>query len=92
MEKTLIDLPEEKQLRKAEKGGGHPRIQKANHQQIEMRMAALDSLVPEDHRVRIVWEMAQEYDLSKIYGHIDAVEGEARRPAIDPLLLVALWL
>jgi len=92
MEKTLIDLPKEKQLRKAEKGRGHPRIQKANRQQIEMRMAALDSLVPEDHRVRIVWEMAQEYDLSKIYGYIDAVEGEAGRPAIDPLLLVALWL
>jgi transposase len=55
-------------------------------------MAALDSLVPEDHKVRIVWEMAQEYDLSKLYGYIDAIEGEAGRPAIDPLILVALWL
>jgi transposase/Skp family chaperone for outer membrane proteins len=55
-------------------------------------MAALDSLVPEDHKVRIIWEMAQEYDLSKLYGYIDAIEGEAGRPAIDPLILVVLWL
>ena len=92
MQQTLIDIPEEKQLPIAEKGKGRPRIQRANRQQIEMRMAALDSLVPEDHKVRIVWEMAQEYDLSKLYGYIDAIEGEAGRPAIDPLILVALWL
>lgn len=92
MQKTLIDLPEEKQLGKVEKGRGQPRIQKANRQQIEMRVVALDSLIPEDHKVRIVWEMAQEYDLSKLYGYIDAIEGEAGRPAIDPLILVALWL
>jgi transposase len=92
MQKMLMDVPEEKQLQEAEKGKGQPRIQRANRQQIEMRMAALDSLVPEDHKVRIVWEMAQEYDLSKLYGYIDAIEGEAGRPAIDPLILVALWL
>ncbi len=92
MQKKLIDIPEEKQLRKGEKGTGRPRIQRANRQQIEMRVAALDSLVPGDHKVRIVWETAQEYDLSKLYGYIDAIEGEAGRPAIDPLILVALWL
>jgi len=92
MQNKLIDIPEENRLRKAEKGKGHPRIERANRQQVEMRMAALDSLVPEDHKVRIVWEMAQEYDLSELYGDIDAIEGEAGRPAIDPLILVALWL
>ena len=92
MQQTLIDIHKEKQLPIAEKGKGRPRIQRANRQQIEMRMAALDSLVPEDHKVRIVWEMAQEYDLSKLYGYIDAIEGEAGRPAIDPLILVAMWL
>jgi transposase len=92
MQNKLMDLPEEKRQQEAIKGKGQPRIQRANRQQIEMRMAALDSLVPEDHKVRIVWEMAQEYDLSKLYGYIDAIEGEAGRPAIDPLILVALWL
>ena len=92
MQNKLIDVPEDKRQSEAIKGKGQPRIQRANRQQIEMRMAALDSLVPEDHKVRIVWEMAQEYDLSKLYGYIDAIEGEAGRPAIDPLILVALWL
>jgi transposase len=92
MQKKLIDIPEEKQLPEGEKGKGRPRIQRANRQQVEMRMAALDNLVAEDHKVRIVWEMAQEYDLGKLYGYIDAIEGEAGRPAIDPLILVALWL
>jgi transposase len=92
MQNKLMDLPEEKRQQEAIKGKGQPRIQRANRQQIEMRMAALDSLVPEDHKVRIVWEMAQEYDLSKLYGYINAIEGEAGWPAIDPLILVALWL
>jgi len=92
MQNKLMDLPEEKRQQEELKRKGRPRIQRANRQQIEMRMAALDSLMPEDHKVRIVWEMAQEYDLSKLYGYIDAIEGEAGRPAIDPLILVALWL
>jgi transposase len=83
MQNKLMEVPEEKRQQEAIKGKGQPRIQRANRQQIEMRMAASDSLVPEDHKVRIVWEMAQEYDLSKLYGYIDAIEGEAGRPAID---------
>jgi len=35
----------------------------ANRHQVEMRLASLDELLPEDHRVRIVWAMVQEYDL-----------------------------
>ena len=92
MQNELMNVPEEKRQQEQLRGKGRPRIQRANRQQIEIRMAALDSLVPEDHKVRIVWEMAQEYDLSRLYGYIDAIEGEAGRPAIDPLILVALWL
>jgi hypothetical protein len=92
MQNKLMDIPEEKRQQGVVKGKGQPRIQRANRQQIEMRMAPLDSLVPEDHKVRIVLEMAQEYDLIKLYEYIDAIEGEAGRPAIDPLILVALWL
>lgn len=92
MQETIFKLPEEEHHRKIEIKKGQPRIQKANRQQIELRMAALDSLIPDDHRVRIIWEMAQEYDLQKLYETIDAIEGEAGRPAIDPMIMVALWL
>lgn len=71
---------------------GKPRLEQANRQQIEMRLASLDELLPEDHRARIVWGLVQEYDLSAFYEPIQAVEGEPGRPAIDPQLLLAVWL
>jgi hypothetical protein len=54
MQNKLMDIPEEKRQQGVVKGKGQPRIQRANRQRIEMRMATLDSLVPEDHKVRIV--------------------------------------
>lgn len=71
---------------------GRPRLEQANRQQVEMRLASLDQLLPEDHRARLVWEMVQEYDLSAFYARIQAVAGEPGRPAIDPRVLVAVWL
>jgi transposase len=57
-----------------------------------MRMASLDEMVLPDHRVRVVWAMVEEMDLSRFYQRIEAIEGEAGRPAIDPALLVGVWL
>ncbi|RPI92172.1 MAG: IS1182 family transposase [Chloroflexi bacterium] len=67
-------------------------MERANRQQVAMRLASLDELLPEDHRARVVWEMVAGYDLSGFYARIEALEGEAGRPAIDPQVLVALWL
>ena len=71
---------------------GKPRVLRANREQELKGPVTLDELVAEDHRVRIVWGMALRYDLSAFYEGIKAVEGEAGRPAIDPLILVAVWL
>jgi transposase len=91
MPETLFPLPEaNNQL--PEHGKGKPRLETANRQQVAMRYAALDDLLPEDHRARLVWEMVKGYDLSRFYARIEAIEGEAGRPAIDPRLLVAVWL
>ena len=46
---------------------GKPRLETANRQQVEMRIAALDDLLPEDHRARLVWGLVQDYDLSRFY-------------------------
>lgn len=89
---SLGILEEEGEKKEKEGKKGKPRIQKANRAQIEMRMAALDDLIPAEHKVRIVWEMTQEYDLRELYEKIEAIEGEAGRPAIDPRIIVALWL
>jgi transposase len=91
MEQPLFTLPEANPSRPIPVQG-KPRLEKANRQQIEMRMASLDDLLPEDHRARMVWEMTQAYDMSSFYADIASVEGAAGRPAIDPHLLLAVWL
>lgn len=91
MTATLFPLPTAS-LSPTVRGKGAPRLETANRDQVEVHFLSLDQLLPDDHRVRLVWELVHEYDLSALYAAIDAVEGEAGRPAIDPRLLVAVWL
>jgi transposase len=91
MPETLMPLPEKKDVQVAREPG-KPRVQRANRHQVEMRMTSLDALLPEDHRARVVWAMVEECDLSVLYEGVQAVEGEAGRPATDPKLLLAVWL
>jgi transposase len=55
-------------------------------------MIDLDSLLPLDHRARVVWRFVETLDLSPLYEAIRAREGEPGRPAADPAVLLALWL
>jgi transposase len=91
MPETLFPLPEE-QPRPTARPSGKPRLLLASRQQVEMRLASLDDLLPDDHRARIVWAAVESFDLSALYDQIEAVEGEPGHPAIDPALLVAVWL
>ena len=91
MIEPLFPLPDESP-KHTPTGKGKPRLETANRQQMTLHVASLDELLPAEHRARVVWAMVQEYDLSAFYGAIEAVEGEAGRPAIDPRLLVAVWL
>jgi transposase len=52
----------------------------------------LEGLLPEDHRARAVWEFVEGLDLSSLYEGIRSFEEQAGRPAIDPAILVALWI
>lgn len=69
-----------------------PRVLRPNRDQLELRPTDLESLLPDDHRARAVWEFVEGLDLSALYGRIGSVEGHAGRPAIDPAILMALWL
>lgn len=69
-----------------------PRLREANRTQVCLRPVDLESLLPEDHRARIVWAYVEGLDLTPLYQQIQAVEGEAGRPATDPKILLALWL
>ncbi len=71
---------------------GRARVQRADRHQVAMRALALDRLLPEDHQARLVWEYVEGLDLASLYEPIRAVEGHAGRGAIDPKILMALWL
>ncbi len=68
------------------------RVQRAERSQIEFRPVALDQLLPSDHRARTVWQYVDSLDLSVLYAKIKAVEGKAGRDAVDPKILMALWM
>src|SRR5512140_3800316 len=71
---------------------GRARVQRADRQQALMRVQALDGLLAEDHPARLVWQYVEGLDLRRLYEQIKAVEGRAGREAIDPKILMALWL
>ena len=69
-----------------------PRIQTADRRQIQLRPYDLDSTLPEEHRARSIWDAVERLDLSAFYKDILARGSHPGRPAIDPKILVALWL
>ena len=69
-----------------------PRVLRPNRAQLELRPTDLESLLPEDHRARSVWDFVSGLDLSPWYDAIGSLEGEVGRPAIDPAILLSLWI
>jgi transposase len=68
-----------------------PRLRCADRQTLLPAMPLEDLLAPE-HLARTVWEFVQGLDLTPLLESIRSVEGRPGRPAIDPQILVALWL
>jgi transposase len=52
----------------------------------------LEDLIPQDHLARSIWEGVERLDLSPFYARIKVIEGEPGAPAIDPKILITLWL
>ena len=69
-----------------------PRVLLAERNQIELRAVDLDATIALDHPARRVWAFVEGLNLSALYGDIGSVEGQAGRAAIDPKILMALWL
>jgi transposase len=76
----------------AKRSQGAPRLLEPNRTQLELRASDLDSLLPEDHRARLVWGYVERQDLSKLVEAVKARGSNAGRAAIDPRILFALWL
>jgi transposase len=71
---------------------GAPRYETANRTQVELQPCDLEGLLPPGHAARLVWRFVEGLDLRAFYAAIRSREGQAGRPAIDPKILVALWL
>jgi transposase len=60
--------------------------------QIELRSVDIDSLIGQDHSVRVIWAYVEGLDLSELEDRIAARDNTPGHPAISPRLMVALWL
>jgi transposase len=68
------------------------RVNRPERSQIEMRFLALDEMLPQDHRARIVWQFVESLNVEPLYADFKATAGEKGRNAIAPEVLLALWL
>jgi transposase len=69
-----------------------PRLLEPDRAQTRLVTVDLDRLVSPTDGVRAVWAFVDRCDLSQFRARIRAVDGRPGRPAIDPRILLALWI
>src|ERR1700682_3809420 len=69
-----------------------PLIRPINRQQMSWRAVDVERLIGEDHRARVIWTLVGRLDLKRFYEGIESSVEEGGRPAIDPQLLISLWV
>jgi transposase len=86
------ELPAACQAQKPPGGEAPARVMSPRRDQVELRPVDLEALLAPDHAARTVWAFVQTMDLAPLYARIKSVAGRGGAPAIDPAILVALWL
>lgn len=69
-----------------------PRLKPVDRTQLLLRTVDVDELVGPDHSVRAIWALVEQLDLRGFYEAIQAVEGKPGRSALDPQLLISMWV
>jgi len=69
-----------------------PRIRTAERRQLFWQSRDLETLLTPDHRARAIWNFVGKLDLQRFYAGIKARGSEPGQPAIDPKILLVLWL
>jgi transposase len=75
--------------------GKKPKFRKlllAERKQYKMDYSCLEDLIDEDHRVRSIWNYVELLNLNQILENVQTYQGSVGRPAIDPKILLTLWL
>jgi transposase len=83
--KVRMDKVENKDVRAV-------RLRQPDRTQVQMIIQCPDELIPQNHSVRVIWQVCESQDLSQFCKPIKAREGIGGRDATAPSLLVALWL
>jgi hypothetical protein len=68
------------------------RLREANREQLSWGRIDIDAQLTEDHAARAIWAVVGRLDLTASYSSIEARAGVAGAPAIDPKVLLALWV
>jgi len=69
-----------------------PRILTAQREQLRWEVVDLEAAEPAEHRARVIWGAVERLDLGAFYDEIAARGSAPGRAAIDPKVLLALWL
>ncbi len=86
------ELPEQPKPQAEAAPLGAPRLREPQRDQIALRAVDIESLVGEDHQVRLIWSYVEGLDLSELESRIKARDDRPGHPATSPRLLLALWL
>lgn len=90
MPELFDKLPEHVAPRAAD--GGAPRLRRPVRDQLVLTPGSLDAMLPADHQARMVDAFVLRLDLGPLRDVIKSREGTPGHPAIDPAVLVTLWL
>ena len=57
-----------------------------------MHVLSLDQMLSPDHVARVVWDAVKDLDVTPLLADVRSTEHHPGNPAIDPHVLIALWL
>jgi transposase len=86
------DLPVNEATSKPSLHAGDPRVARPDRQTMGWEMVDIDQLIAAEHQVRLVAAFVGTLDLGVLYDAIRARGHGPGRDAIDPALLLSLWL
>jgi transposase len=93
-QEILLEIPEQPEpvAPAAPPAALAPKLKRIDRAQGLLRPVIVDELVGPDHKVRAIWDLTGELDLSGFFKGIGSREGKAGSPAWDPRLLLSVWL
>lgn len=77
---------------RGEEVAARPKLKAIDRSQGLLRPVIVDELVGPDHKVRAIWDLTGQLDLSEFLQKIRSRQGQAGREAWDPRLLLSIWL